>query len=85
MEILGRRQRERMAFNKKRRRFIDIYYKKTAGSQLGLPGSSGFRVDPPGRPGFAGPNSRLVFSLTQPGSRLELIGSGINLPDHARF
>jgi hypothetical protein len=58
-----------MAFNKKRRRFTDIYYKKTAGSQLGLPGSSGFRVDPPGRPSFAGPNSRLVFSLTQPGSR----------------
>jgi hypothetical protein len=59
-------ERKRMAFNKKRCRFTDIYYKKIAGSQLGLPRSSRFRVDPPGRLGFAGLNSRLVFSLTQP-------------------
>ena len=78
MEILGRRQRERKAFNQRERGWhstkndvvLLIYIiKKIVGSQLGLPGSSGFRVDPPGRSGFARPNPRLVFSLTRPGSR----------------
>jgi hypothetical protein len=36
----------------KRRRFMAMYiYKKRTGSQPSFPGSPGFRVDPPGRPG----------------------------------
>ena len=32
------------------------------GSQPGFPGSPGFRVNPPGRPGFAGPIPKQVFT-----------------------
>ena len=32
------------------------------GSQPGLPGSTGFRVNPPGQPGFTGPNPQLFFT-----------------------
>ena len=61
-------QRETMAFNqieclgKKRRRFVRVYIYNKAGSQPGLPGSAGFRVDPPGRPGLTGPIPRLFFA-----------------------
>ena len=43
--------------------------KRETGSQPGLPGSPGFRVDPPGRPGFTGPTLERVFSSTRTGPR----------------
>ena len=51
----------------KRLRFTSTLKKKEVGSQPGLPGSPGFRVDPPGRPGFAGPTPRRVFTKTRTG------------------
>jgi len=74
-------QRERMAFNKKRRRFTDIYYKKNSRVSTGF--TRVVRV--PGRPGFAGPNPKLVFSLTRPGSRPGSIGSRIDPPGRVGF
>jgi len=62
-------ERERMEFNKNEIVLLIYIIKKIVGSQLGLPGSSRFRVNPPDRPGFAEPNLKLVFSLTRPGSR----------------
>jgi hypothetical protein len=55
----------------KRRCFTSLYvcvcvyiyiYIKEVGSQKGLPGSPGFRVDLPGRLSFAGPTSLRVFT-----------------------
>ena len=47
----------------KRRRFKALYNKKKeAGFQPGLPGSPRFRVDLPGRPGFAGSTPHRVFT-----------------------
>ena len=43
-----------------------IYIHIKAGSQLGLPGSTGFRVDPPG---FVGPTPKRVFTQTRTGPR----------------
>ena len=67
-------ERERMAFNKKRRRFTDIYYKKNSRVSTGF--TRVVRV--PGRSSFARPNPRLVFSLTRPGSRTGSTGSRVD-------
>jgi hypothetical protein len=39
------------------------------GSHPGLPGSTGFRVDPPGRSGFTESAPKKVFTSTRTGSR----------------
>jgi hypothetical protein len=59
--------------------------RKVAGSQLSLPGSIGFRVDQPGRSGFAGPTSQRVFTQTRTGLRPGSAGSRVDPPSQSGF
>ena len=59
-----------------------IYIYKSAGSHPGLTGS---RVDPAGRPGFAGPISMRVFASTRTGPRPGSAGSRVDPPGRSGF
>jgi hypothetical protein len=55
------------------------------GSQPGLPGSPGFRVDPPGRSGFTGPTPERVFASTRTGPRPGSAGSRVDPSGRSGF
>jgi len=53
--------------------------------RLGLPGSPGSWVDPPGRPGFTGPTPKRVFTSTRTGPRPGSAGSRIDPSGRSGF